>query len=215
MHQTIFDAESGETVCTECGIVLEPIPEDVPVHSEGRRSLYHQMMLGSDPKDVQRFRPRIRTDKPRDLSEFSNLCDQLQLSGPVTREAWRRYVKLRNLKCRTRARCALFSVFTACRYYGCGVSEERIRDAIPLALGVQNVPPLGKTLLAFSNIIKTDADRRSAYYLNVEMTSVRDRFTCMKDLDKFKMLANEYYRSLPGNAKSRAKKAVAKALDKM
>lgn len=215
MHQTIFDAESGEIVCTKCGMVLETIPEDAPAHVEERRSLYHQLALGSDPKDAQRFRPRIRTDKPRDLSEFSNLCDQLLLPGPVKREAWRIYVKLRSLKCRTRARCALFSVFTACRYYGCGVSEERIRDAIPLALGVRNVPPLSNALFAFSDIIKTDIGRGSVYYLNVEMASVQDGFTCMKDLDKFKMLANEYYRSLPGNAKSRAKKAVAKTLAKM
>lgn len=215
VHQTIFDAESGEIVCTECGMVLETILEDAPAHTEERRSLYHQLALGSDPKDAQRFRPRIRTDKPRDPSEFSNLCDQLRLPGLVTREAWRIYVKLRNLKCRTRARCALFSIFTACRYYGCGISDEQIRDAIPLALGVRNVPPLRKTLFAFDDIIKTDIARGSAYYLNVEVASVQDRFTCMKDLDKFKMLANEYYRSLPGNAKSRAKKAVTKTLAKM
>lgn len=215
IHQAIFDAESGEYVCTKCGMVLGTILEDAPAHAEERRSLYHQMILGGEPKDAQRFRPRIRTDNPRDLSEFSNLCDKLRLPGPVEGEAWDTYVRLRNPKCGTRAGRALFSIFKACRHFGCGVSEKRIRDAIPPALGVRNVPTLAKTLFAFGDIIKIDAARGSAYYLNVEVASVQDGFTCMKDFDKFRMLAKEYYRSLPGNARSRAKKAVAKALAKM
>ena len=214
-HQTIFDAESWETVCIKCGMVLGTILEDAPAHAEERRSLYHQTTLGSEPKDAQRFRPRIRIDNPRDLSEFSNLCDKLRLPGPVKREAWGIYVKVRNLKCGTRAKCALYSVFVACRDFGCGVSEKQMRDAIPLALGVRNVPTLSKALFAFDDIIKTDTARRSAYYLNVEVASVQDRFPCMKDFNKFGMLAKEHYRSLPGNAKSRAKKAVDKALAKM
>ncbi len=214
-HQTIVDAETGETVCTKCGMVLGTILEDAPVHSEERRSLYHQRTLGGEPKDAQRFRSRIRIDNPRDLSEFSNLCDKLQLPGFIKLEAWSIYVKLRNLECRTRAGCALYSIFVVCRYFGRGVSEKQIRDAIPLALGVQNVPTLVKTLFTFGDIIKIDPARRSAYYLNVEVVSVQDRFTCMEDFNKFRTLVEEYYRNLPGDAKSRAKRAVATTLAKM
>ena len=213
-HEPIHDTETGEIVCTKCGMVLGTILEDAPVHSEDRRSLYHQRTLGGEPKDAQKFRPRIRINNPRDLSQFSNLCDKLQLPGFIKHEAWDIYVKARSIKCGTRAKCALYSIFVACRYFGRGVSEKQIRDAIPPALGVREVPTLLKALFAFGDIIKIDTARESAYYLNVEVASLQDRFS-VEDFNKFRTLAEEYYRSLPGDAKNRAKRAVTKALAKM
>ena len=213
-HEPIHDIKNGEVVCIKCGMVLGTIQEDAPVHSEDRQSLYHQAALGGDPRDAKKLKPYIRINSTKDLSEFSNLCDHLQLPDSVKREAWSIYLKLRSLKRHTRATCALYSVFKACYNFGCGISEGRIREAIPHALRVKNIPSLLKALFAFGDIawkigIST---RRSTYYLNVETASMQDRFARREDFDLFKRLAQTHYQNLSGNDRSRAKRAVTKAL---
>lgn len=215
-HEPIYDMKTGEVVCTKCGMVLGTILEDAPVHSEERRSLYHQRTLGSDPRDAKKLKPYIRINNNKNLSAFSNLCDQLQLPNVVKHEAWILYQKTREIEHHTRATCALYSVFTACRNFGCGIPEGRIRDAIPLALGVKNVPSTLKALIAFGDTTKDiGAAKKSTYYLNAEIASVQGRFTRSEDSDLFKRLAQTHYQNLSGTARSRAKKAVAASLSEM
>ena len=211
-HETIADAETGEVACIRCGMVVDVLREDAPAHQESRLSLHQQKELGGDPQDAREFRPRIHDDSSRDLSEFSNLCDKLRLPDFAKREAWILYRKSRSLGRRTRAMCALYSVFAACRNSGHGVHEEQIRDAIRPALGVKNVPSILKTLVAFGG---TATRRPSLYYLNVEIASVQGKFTRREDFDSCKILAHRRYWRLSGNDRSRAKRAVAAALSEM
>lgn len=208
--------KTGEVVCTKCGMVIQVLSEDAPAHPEECLSLYHQRELGSDPRDAKKLKPYIRINSNKDLSAFSNLCDRLQLPDFVKHEAWILYQKTRKLERCTRATCALYAVYSACRNFGFVISEELIRDSIPHVLMVKNVPTTLKALVAFGDATKDiGAAKKSAYCLNVEIASVQGRFTRREDFDLFKRLAQTHYQNLSGNARSRTKKAVAAALSEM
>ena len=217
-HKTRVDVETGEVVCTKCGVVTGTLPEDAPARQESRLSLHHNMELGGDPKDAKRLKPRIYAGDSRDLSDISNLCGRLNMPDPASREAWNIYKTLRSLGCRPRAACALYAAFVACRNHECGIPVERIRDAIPYALEVESVPPLSRVFFALGVAARESGiavRRPTLYYINVAVSSAQDRFAHVEDFDLFKNLARVFYGRLSGDSRSRAKRAVAIALAEM
>lgn len=212
-------AENGEVVCNKCGVVVRDAPsENALVPSESHLSLYHQMALGSDPQDTEEFRSNKLVYNSKDLSEFSNICAKLQLPGFIAFESWKSYEKLRHMRQYTRAMCALFSVFTACHNSGCGVPVEQIRDAIQCYMGVKRIPTLLKAfsvLCGAADEIGIIIKRPSDYYRHVAASSEQGRFEHAKDFDMFKELVTKFDQHLSGNARSRAKRAVAIALCEM
>lgn len=213
--------ENGEIVC-RCGVVMEektPAPA-APAQSASRPSLYHQVENGGDPKDMKAVNRKIHISNYHSSSEFSNICDKLGLKEFIRHRAWQTYHAFRSDTYYTRAKCAVLSIFQACREGGQSVSEGQIMEAVGSVLCVKKVP---SALSVMSELhddamrlgINTNEGHSSNYYLNLTVSSEQHRFCSPQDYDRFKMLVTNIYASMEGNNQSRAKKAVNMVLSEM
>lgn len=209
----------GELVC-ECGVVVrEKIPDEGPAELPARISLYHRVEIGGSQTDARRaVGRRVHTHSPVS-SEFSNICCKLGMPEFVRLEAWSAYHKLRSRTTYTRAKCAMYAVYGACRAADFPVTEERVREAVLSVLCVRNAP----TMLGVISELHQDAEALGLdagghspwFYLNLEISAAQGFFMDDGDFDRFRAAVMRMYQSLRGNHKSRAKQAVQFALDSM
>ena len=216
----LVTTEAGEIVC-KCGVILEEKTlEAAYVQSASRPSLYHQVENGGDPKDMKVVNKKIHISNYNSSSEFSNICNKLDLKEFIRHRAWRIYHMLQSRTYFTRAKCATFSIFIACREGGQSVSEAQIMEAVRSVLCVKKVP---SALHVISELhddamrlgINTNEGHSSNYYLNLAVSSKQHLFDSPQDYDRFKMMVMNNFARLEGNNQSRARKAANIALSEM
>ena len=177
------------------------------------------MENGGDPKDMKVTNKKIHIQVST-TSEFSNLCDKLQMPNFVQQRAWKIYNSLRSNTYYTRAKCAAFSVYIACRESGQAIDEEQIRDAIRFVLCIKNVPGMLNVISelhedALKLGIDTNDGHSSRYYLNLVISTKQHLFVDSIDYDRFKVRVMDNFKQLGGNHKNKAKRAVEIALCEM
>ena len=219
----VFKTQDGEYVCG-CGVVLqERLVEDAipttPSTSQRHVSLYHQLENGGDPKDMKVTNKKIHIQVSA-TSEFSNLCDKLQMPNFVQQRAWKIYHLLRTNTYYTRAKCAAFSIYIACRESGQAIDESQIREIIGIVLCVKNVPGMLNVISeihedALKLGIDTNDGHSSLYYLNLVISAKQHLFADSLDYDRFKIRVMGNFQQLSGNHKNKAKRAVDIALCEM
>ena len=209
----------GELVCG-CGVVVEErMPDAGPAELPARVSLYHRVEIGGSQTDARRaVGRRVHTHTPVS-SEFSNICCKLGMPEFARLEAWSAYHKLRSRTTYTRAKCAMYAVYGACRTADFPVSEASIREAVLSVLCVRRAP----TMLGVISELHQDAEALGLdtgghspwFYLNLEISSAQGFFTDDGDFDRFRAAVMRVYQSLRGTHRSRARQAVQFALDSM
>ena len=209
----------GELVC-RCGVVVcERLPDEGPAELPARVSLYHRVELGGSQTDAKRAVGRRVRTHAQASSEFSNICCKLGMPEFARLRAWSAYRKLRGRTDYTRAKCAMYSVYVACRAADFPVSEERVREAVLSVLCVRRAP----TMLGVMSELHEDAEalgldsggRSPRFYLNLEISSAQGFFPDDGDFDRFRAAVVRLYRTLGGTRRSRARRAVRFALDSM
>lgn len=215
----LTETADGELVCG-CGVVVsERMPDAGAAELPARISLFHRVEMGGSQTDAKRaVGRRVHADAPVS-SEFSNICCKLGMPEFVRLRAWSAYSKLRGRTPHTRAKCAMYSVYGACRAADFPVSEERIREAVLSVLCVSRAP----TMLAVLSELHEDARAlgldsgggSTRFYLNLEISSAQKFFPDDADFARFREAVVRLHRSLAGTQRSRAKRAVRFALDSM
>ena len=214
----IVQTREGEHVCG-CGVVLQERTVEqfyqfatAPV----RVSLYHQVENGGSPVDMKVVNKRIHIHSAGS-SEFSNICGKLEIQDCIQGRAWHIYRMLRSHTDHTRAKCAAFAIFVACREGDRPTDESRIREAIRSVMCIKNIPGM----LAVISELHEDAKRLGVdtndghspqYYLNAEISKRQDLFWNPRKYDRFKSAARENFELLHGNSRSRARRAAVIAL---
>ena len=212
----IVTTDNGELVC-RCGVVLEEkMCEDVYRPSTYTPSLYHQVETGGNPRDMKVVNKKIHISNYRSSSEFSNMCSKLDLKEFVRHRAWRMYHVFRSKTYYTRAKCATFALYHACRECGQSVSERQIREAVLSTLCVRKVPSILSVIYEMSEDamrfgINTNEGHSSNYYLNLAISAKQHLFGDA-DYDRFKVLVMNNFAHLEGNNQNRARRAVEIAL---
>ncbi len=209
----------GESVC-KCGVVLEEkMFDDSLVTQNSVIPLYHQVENGCDPKDMKVVNKKIHIYSSS-ASEFSNICSKLKLSNSIQQRAWKIYHLLRSKTYYTRAKCATFSIYVACRESSQAIDEMQIQEAVQSVLCVKNTPSM---LSVISEIhddalhlgINTNEGHSSSYYLNLAISRKQHLFADSRDYDRFKVRVMNNFSCLHGNHQNRARRAVDIALDEM
>jgi len=214
----IVPTPDGERVCM-CGVVLEErVVEPFVPSSHNRVSLYHRVEVGGSPQDMKVVNRRIHVYSPGS-SEFSNICGKLFMSESNQNRAWHIYKLLRSNSDFTRAKCAMFSIYVACREGGQPVDERQITDSVCSAFGVRQVPNMLGTIYELHDTalrFGIDSNKRHSpeYYLNVEMRHSQDCFDTYT-YGLFREVAAGKFAHLKGNPKNRARRAVAMTLCEM
>lgn len=213
----IITTHNGERVCM-CGVVLEEkIPEEHNyLYVQTNMSLYHQLENGGDPNDMKVINRGLHIHASS-LSEFSNVCDKLGLPDFVQKNAWATYHKFRSATYFTRAKCALFSIYHACRDASIAVDERQIKEIIQFAMGVKNIPSALNVLYemrddALELGIDTNKRHSSTYCLNLAISRKQHLFEDQTDYDRFKIIVMRNFHDLDGNLRIRADRAVNMAL---
>ena len=219
-HQSrLTRTPDGELVC-RCGVVVcERLPDEGPAELPARVSLYHRVELGGSQTDAKRAVGRRVHTHAQVSSEFSNICCKLGMPEFARLRAWSAYHKLRSRTAYTRAKCAMYAVYGACRAADFPVSEERVREAVLSVLCVRRAP----TMLGVISELHEDAEALGLdsgghspwFYLNLEISSAQGFFSDDGDFDRFRAAVMRLYQSLRGTHRSRARRAVQFALDSM
>ncbi|CAI9830910.1 conserved hypothetical protein [Nitrosopumilaceae archaeon] len=200
----------GESVCS-CGTVLEErLPEETGPSPKYSVSLYHRLEKGGDPRGMKVVNRRLHIYESS-LSEFSNICGKLGMPDSVQDKAWSTYHKYRSGTYYSRAKCAMHSIFSACREAGIPVNEGTIQDTIQSVMGVKSAP---NSLSVISEMreeiiqmgIDSNQGHSSEYYLNLEIKQAYTRFS-KADADRFKIILMRLYAGSIGNGQDRALRA--------
>ena len=200
----------GESVCS-CGTVLEErLPEETGPPPKYPVSLYHRLEKGGDPRGMKVVNRRLHI-YASSLSEFSNICGKLGMPDSVQDKAWSTYHKYRSGTYYSRAKCAMHSIFSACREAGIPVNEGTIQDTIQSVMGVKSAP---NSLSVISEMreeiiqmgIDSNQGHSSEYYLNLEIKQAYTRFS-KADADRFKIILMRLYAGSIGNGQDRALRA--------
>lgn len=200
----------GESVCS-CGTVLEErLPEETGPSPKYPVSLYHRLEKGGDPRGMKVVNRRLHIYESS-LSEFSNICGKLGMPDSVQDKAWSTYHKYRSGTYYSRAKCAMHSIFSACREAGIPVNEGTIQDTIQSVMGVKSAP---NSLSVISEMreeiiqmgIDSNQGHSSEYYLNLEIKQAYTRFS-KADADRFKIILMRLYAGSIGNGQDRALRA--------
>ena len=215
----VIATPDGEQVC-RCGVVLkERLPSTASPESKSTISLYNQVENGCDPNDMRVINKKIHVYSST-ASEFSNICSKLNLSSFVQQRAWSIYHRLRSRTYFTRAKCAVFSIYVACRESSQAVSEVQIRESVRSVLCVKRAP---STLSVLSEMheealkigVDTNRGHSSSYYLNLEIAKRQHLFGDARDYDRFKVRVMNNFSHISGNSQNRARRAVEIAMDEM
>ena len=222
----IFKTQEGEHVC-KCGVVVEEKLADeamasavsTPSSSQNNISLYHKMETGGDPKDMKVINKKIHVHTST-TSEFSNICNKLQMSNFIEQRAWKIYQLLRNKTHYTRAKCAAFSVYIACREGGQAINEKRIKSAIRSVLCVKTVPNMLNVISemhydALHIGINTNTGHSPKYYLNLAISKKQRLFENQAEYDKFKICVIDHFNQYSGNHQNKVNRAIQSALEEM
>lgn len=220
-QRQIVTTIDGERVC-RCGTVLEEkLPEDGNhMYVQTNATLYLQLENGGDPKDMKVTNKGLHIHSSS-LSEFSNICNKLNLPDFVQKNAWMAYHKFRSMTYYTRAKCALFSIYNTCRETGIAVDEPEINEAIHSVMGVKNVPSVLSAMYemrddALGIGIDTNKRHSSSHYLNLALSENQHYFEYMPDYERFKVLVMEHFNEhLIGNLHEKAVVAANMALRDM
>ena len=214
----IARTDEGERVCS-CGTVLEErLPEETGPPPKYPVSLYHRLEKGGDPRGMKVVNPRLHI-YASSLSEFSNICGKLGMPDSVQDKAWSTYHKYRSGTYYSRAKCAMHSIFSACREAGIPVNEGTIRSTIQSVMGVKSAPkPLSVISEMREEILQMGIDSNEGhsdeYYLNLEIKLGYARFN-KADADRFKIMLMRYYVGAKGNGQNRALRAAKGAYKEM
>ena len=215
-HNIIRTAE-GEYVC-KCGVVLEEkIADEGYTVSHSKMSLYHQVENGGDPKDMKVINKNIHIYSSS-ASEFSNICDKLGLPDFIGQRAWKIYRMFRTKTNYTRAKCATFSIYVACREGGKPVDEPQIKDAVRSVLCVKKSPEMLSVISemhedALHLGIDTNNGHSSNYYLNLAISKKRHLFKNRRNYERFTARAmNNFVHLTEGDHQNRARRAIGFAL---
>lgn len=209
---SVIQTPEGERVC-RCGTVLEEKMYDEHTHtSQNRVSLYHQVENGGDPRDMKVINKKIHI-YTSNTSEFSNICDKLELHEFVKKKAWYIYRLFRRRTYHTKAKCAAFAVYIACRDNGQPVDEQQIRDVVGSALCVKRVPNMLNVISELHDDalhlgIDTNLGHSSKYYLNMAISKKQSLFGNPTDYDRFKAGVIDTFGLLGGNNQNKASRAV-------
>ena len=215
----VIKTMEGEYVC-KCGVILEEkIPDEGITNVKGNISLYHQVENGGDPRDMQVVNKKLHIYSSS-ASEFSNICNKLRLADFVRQRAWSIYHTLRTKTYFTRAKCAAFSIYVACRESSWPVKESQIRDAVRSILCVKNAPNMLSVISemhedAMRIGINTNDGHSSSYYLNLAISGKQHLFGDRVDYDRFHIRVMNNFAHLKGNHQNRARRAVDIALCEM
>ena len=208
----IITTMDGEYVC-KCGVVLdEKLEDNYTLPSKSTISLYHQMENGGDPQDMKVVNKKIHIYSSN-VSEFSNICSKLELATFTQKRAWRIYHLLRNNTDFTKAKCASFAIYVACREGNKAIAESQIKEAIQSVLCVKNTPGMLAVIsemhdAASSLGINTNEGHSPNYYLNLAISQQQDQFNDQNDYDRFKTRAMENFTHMSGNHQNKARRAV-------
>ena len=206
-------------VC-RCGVVVaERMEAGAPAQAPARLSLFHRVEIGGNQTDARRAVGRRIHLRPPASSELSNICCKLAMPEFARLQAWAAYRKLRSATPHTRAKCAMYSVYCACRAARFPVAEERVREAVLSVLCVSRAP----TMLAVLSELHQDAEslgldsggRSPWFYLNLEISSAQGFFPDDGDFARFRAAVVRLYESLSGTRRMRARRAARFALDSM
>lgn len=215
----IIRTPEGEHVC-KCGVVLDTrLPDESPILSQSKISLYHQVENGGDPRDMKVVNKKIHIHTSS-ASEFSNICNKLEMSNSTQQRAWHIYHMFRTKTYFTRAKCAVCSICISCRESGQPVDESHIREAVRSILCVKNAPSMLSVMSemhdeALKIGINTNEGHSSAYYLNLAVSRKQHLFDDSADYDRFKIRVMDNFAHLNGNHQNRAKRAADIALCEM
>ena len=208
----IIRTMDGENVC-KCGVILEEkIPDDGEMNTNSCISLYHQVENGCDPKDMKVINKKIHIHTSSS-SEFSNICSKLMMPNFIQKRAWYIYDTLRVNTSFSRAKCATFATYVACREGGNPKTESQIQEAIRSILCVKNSPNILNVIYemhdtAFSLGINTNEGHTSSYYLNLAISEKQHLFDDKMDYEQFTMRVKNSFVHLRGNYQNKAKRAV-------
>lgn len=215
----IIATSDGEHVC-KCGVVLEEkIAVNHVVHPLSKMSLYHQLEKGGDPNDMKVVNRGIHIHTSS-VSEFSNICNKLGMPNFAQQRAWATYHKFRTRTYFTRAKCAMFSIYNACREAGLAVDEPQIKEAVVSTLGVKNTPSILSVMYELHEDaqkigIDTNKGHSSGYYLNLAISRKQNLFVDQVDYDRFKVRVMHHFGNLDGHHQKKAHRAVDMTLCEM
>ena len=218
--KNIVVTPEGESVC-RCGVILlERMSDTTAVEPRNSTvSLYHKVENGCDPKDMKVVNKKIHIYHSS-ASEFSNICSKLNLSSCVAQSAWGSYHQLRSKTYFTRAKCALLSIYVACRESDQAVNESKICEAIRTVFCVKNTYNALSVISemheeAFKIGIDTNKGHSSSYYLNLEISQRQHLFMDARDYDRFKVIVMNNFGFIHGNSQNKARRAVEMGLNEM
>lgn len=216
----IINTSNGERVC-KCGVVLEEkIAENYnTMYPHPNMSLYHQLENGGDPKDMKVINKGIHI-YTSSVSEFSNVCNKLGLPNFVQQRAWATYHKFRIHTYFTRSKCALFSIYHACREANLAMDQKQINQAIISTLGVKNTSTVLNLMYEMHEDahrfgIDTNEEHSSGYYLNIAISQEQHRFVDQTDYDRFKVRVIHHFGLLSEIHQHKADRAVMIAVSEM
>ena len=176
--------DSGEIICTKCGVVVDRSVDAELTPDNSRANLYELKEVGSRnalPKmqfgqsrstmDVRRyFRGR---NVRRALSDFSNLCEKLALPMSAQQNAWRLYCKAQNGGARQgAAERACWAVHNTCRAMGIPKSDIEIIGAAKIIYKRANLPDMFTMAYRHMDVPGASISGTDAYYFNLSLRKI-------------------------------------------
>ena len=183
---------------------------------ESSPNLYESKALGSrneipEIEGAASLRRFFRGRNAVLLSNFSNVCEKLQIPVPVRETAWTEFQKMSRKAHRRAAEHACFALYNACRIYGMPVSDAAIIEAVKMGFSRKKIPSMLSIIYGHmrdgSRIRRID-DRK--YRFNLTMKDAPEMDIRKKRL-AWQLFTDVY---VEGSFERRAKAAISEVLAK-
>jgi len=115
--------------------------------SESSPNLYESKALGSkneipEIESMTSLRRFFREQNAKMLSNFSNVCEKLQIPVPVRENAWTEFQRLNRKVRRKAAEHACFALYNACRISSIPISDDAIIEAVKMGFSRKKIPSM-------------------------------------------------------------------------
>ena len=229
-HERTVMADGHETVCRDCGTVVDAnrVEEDPPGtgrshHLYGRHTLgsadpVPAMQLGKDrdSAELKRYIPhRIEGRAARTVSRITGICNALHLPDSLQEDILHRYQRIRASGCvdgMTPESVAL-AVYHSVKERAVAVSDRQIITAVKMAFGRRKMPSLARIAYRLADAGGADCTnpRGDRYFFNLMLRRVLRGTTWNRiEYERNQQRAWELYRDVytAGGRKTRLRQAI-------
>ena len=215
---------SGETVCANCGMVMEERVADKPFERNSKTNLWERHGLGSQSlipntevgKKLKRCIKNAEDKKTHrnseDLKKISNCCQKLKFAEPESEYSLKLYNKYKNsLGSRKYAYVAIWALYKTCKIHGIPIHQKKIISTVSSEFRKSKFPHISKILYEMKEV-RLDAaedDEKYSFGLALKEMTAGKKFS-QKKFAVLKRDAYELFKDVytEGSPRRRARLAI-------